>query len=122
MGFHNGTFAKVWKIDDKGKFSSVQISTSRKDESAPNGYVTDFSGFVSFVGEAHNRLKKHVKVNDLIKITSSDTQTTPYEKGKPTYTNHTVFDFELANNNGAKGGNKAKSENKETEEEDSLPY
>ena len=56
MGFREGAWATIWEItDERDNFAKVRMSTSRKDKKTDE-YVTDFSGFVSLVGEAFKRL------------------------------------------------------------------
>lgn len=49
----NKTYAKVWKITNKGKYADVQISTSRKNKDGKRVYS---NWFVSFVGDAFKHL------------------------------------------------------------------
>ena len=95
MGFRQDAYATVWSVEDKGKFSKVQLSTSRKNRET-NEYETDFSGFVAFVGNAHKKAGS-LRKNDRIKLDGCDVTTTYDEKKKITYTNYTVFDFATAN-------------------------
>ncbi len=46
--------ATVWKIEDKGNYTLVQMSTSRKDKKS-NTYKNSNWSFVRFVGEAHKK-------------------------------------------------------------------
>ena len=56
MGFREGAFATVWEITNMSdNFSKIRVSTSRKDKKTDE-YVTDFSGFVSLIGEAHKKV------------------------------------------------------------------
>lgn len=102
MGFHIGSYATVWSVEDKGKFSNVNLSTSRKNKQSGN-YETDFSDYVSFVGDAHKDASR-LKARDRIKITGCDT-TNRYDKerGQKFY-NHTVFSFEFMSGNDRSGG------------------
>ena len=57
MGFRNGAYAKIWNSEDKGKYSVVELSTSKKNKETDE-YETDFSSkFVRFIGAAHEALK-----------------------------------------------------------------
>lgn len=97
MAFRVGAQVKLWRIENKGNYSSVQISTSKKNKQTDT-YETDFSGIVRFIGHAHNKLSQ-VKVNDRVKIGDCEV-TNKYDKEKKiTYTNYAVFDFELENSN-----------------------
>lgn len=78
-----------------GNFTKVQLSISKKNKETGN-YETDFSGFVNFVGHAHNKAAK-INEGDRVKIGNCDV-TTKYNKDKKiTYTNYAVFDFEPVN-------------------------
>lgn len=60
-------YIKLWKADIGEKCSNVQFSVSHKkkdDEfvragTERNGYVTTASNYITFIGKAHNSLKKH---------------------------------------------------------------
>jgi hypothetical protein len=98
--FGTNNYCTLWGIEDKGKYSVVEMSTSRKDKETGE-YTTDFSSkFVRFIGEAHNKLKKYgYSRKDRIKLTNCGVTT---DKGNDDrwYTNFLVFDFEDANGDG----------------------
>ena len=97
MGFRTGTYAKVWKTEDKGNYSVVELSTSKKNKQTGK-YETDFNGkFVRFIGPAHTDIKKY---GDGIKIKLGDVEVTnSYNKEtKISYTNFLVFSFETEEN------------------------
>ena len=60
-------YIKLWKAEIGEKSSNVQFSVSHKkkdDEfvragTERNGYVTTASNYITFIGKAHNSLKKH---------------------------------------------------------------
>lgn len=94
--FANDNFAKVWKVYPKKerdqKFTLIQMSTSKKTKT---GYVTDFSGNVSIVGEAEKKAGT-LEANDRIKMTRVGvTNFYNKEKGQGV-TNYMIFDFEFA--------------------------
>lgn len=98
-------YAKVWKINSHEKYTDIQCSTSQKKD---GNYVTDFSGFVRLVGDAH---KKAVDLSekDSIKIGKFGV-TNSFSNGK-NYTNIIMFDYEVegqASNN--------------SDDDDSLPF
>lgn len=109
MGFRQGAYAKVWRVEDKGNYSVAQISISRKKDET---YETEFqNNFVRLVGTAHDMGKniQEVKNGTSIKITSCDV-TNRYDKEKDKeYTNFVIFGFEFPDNNG--GGNAGKQNN-----------
>ena len=50
------TYAKIWNIDRKEKYSVVELSVRKKNRTTDQ-YETDFSSkFVRFVGNAHQQL------------------------------------------------------------------
>ena len=96
MGFRQGAYATVWEVKDRGNISSVRMSVSKKDK-ATGEYSNDFSGFCTFIGEAHKKASS-LKTKDRIKILECDVST-PYDSGKQKYyTNFKVFDFENSSN------------------------
>ena len=102
----NNSWVKVWKIESHEKYTKIQCSTQRK----VNGkYETDFSGFVTLVGDAHAKAVE-LSEKDSIKILSFGVNSSK-SNGKY-YTNVVVFDFEIKD---------AKVEEEE-EEDDDLPF
>lgn len=118
MGIKSGVTATVWKIEDKGKFTKAQISTSKKNK-VTNTYETDFSGYVNFVGHAHNKVSQ-IKEKEKIKIGDFEV-TNSYDKEKKiTYTNIAVYSFEtMAEANNAPSNT---TPAKTTETEEDFPY
>lgn len=95
------TYAKIWNIDRKEKYSVVELSVSKKNR-ATDQYETDFSSkFVRFVGNAHQQLI-NMQGNERIKIKSGDVSNHYDKEKRVTYTNYVVFDFELADGSQAK--------------------
>lgn len=107
MGFRTGAWAKVWEVEDKGKYLVVSMSTSKKDKETGQ-YETDWSNkFVRFVGEA---AKADIKPNDRIKIGDCDV-TSHYDKEKKiTYTNYVVFSFEIGDDDKPKNTKASKKD------------
>ncbi len=100
MGFREGAWATVWEItDERDNFAKVRMSTSRKDKKTEE-YVTDFSGFVSLVGEAFKRLDEIVAELEnnercRIRLGACDV-TNRYDKEREReYTNFTLFGFKF---------------------------
>lgn len=140
MGFRQGAFAKLWKVEDKGNYSVAQVSVSRKNKDTGRYEVEFQDGFVRLVGNAHETAKGlniPESIGLSIKITSCDvTNKYDAEKGK-SYINFTIFGFEIPdNNNGSatintkNSKNSSKSSkasakvdnNSEYETEDELPF
>ena len=95
MGFRTGIYAKVWRFENKGNYSVVEISTSKKNKQTDQ-YETDFaSKFVRFIGQAHADIQA---LQEGVKIKLGDIEVTnSYNKEtKQGYTNFLVFSFELA--------------------------
>lgn len=114
MGFRQGAFAKVWRVENKGNYSVAQVSISRKKKDSDH-YETEFqNNFVRLVGTAHDMGKdiQEVQGGTTIKITSCDV-TNKYDKeAQKEYTNFVIFGFEFPDNNG--GGNAVASNKKGT--------
>lgn len=96
MGFRNNTYATVWSVETKtNTLTKCRISISKKNKNTGE-YETDFSGYVSFVGTAAASKAAKLKEKDRIKLIDTDVSN-KYDKEKDvTYTNFTVFSFELA--------------------------
>lgn len=97
--FANNNFAKCWKIypknDKDQKFTTVQLSTSRKDKESGK-YTTDFSDYVKMVGEAEKKAKE-LEAQDRIKFTKVGVSNSyNKETGKKFY-QFICFDFEFDN-------------------------
>lgn len=144
MGFRQSAFARIWTVNDEGKYSTANISVSKKNKETGN-YVVEFNdGYVRLVGAAHEAAKQlglptreqfdpqsHKGVS--IKILSCDV-TNNYDKNtKKLYTNCAIFEFELPDGNGNTGNNQsaaksaAPAANKQAnppvaEDDDELPF
>lgn len=95
-----GGYATAWYIVQRSdKFTRVNISISKKGQDG--NYKTDWSGIMTFIGKAKNKIdsmnlptdKEH-KTATRIRLRNGEVTTT-YDKAKNvTYTNYAVFDFE----------------------------
>lgn len=100
MGFREGAWATVWEVtDEKSNYAKVRMSTSRKDKKTDE-YVTDFSGFVSLVGDAFKRLDEivaEIEENERCRIRLGACDVTNrYDKEKEReYVNFALFGFKL---------------------------
>lgn len=118
MGFREGNFATVWEVTNKGdKFTKIRVSTSRKNKD--DEYYTDFSGFVSLVGEAHKKAGKieaALKNSDRVRIKFGATDTTNnYKKDEGReYVNFTLFDFEMADSSSGSAASTQEEKPKKT--------
>lgn len=61
MAFRNGCYASIWGCypNESGKATGVRISISKKNKTTQL-YETDFTGFVTFIGEANTKIQKYV--------------------------------------------------------------
>lgn len=118
MPFGVGKFVTVWKIEDKGKYSEVQISGSKKSKEGK--YETDFSATARFIGHAHNKLSQ-IAIKSLIKIGDCEVTNRYDKEKKTTYTNYAVFDFEPYNSNATPSPIKTNN-SEESENQEDLPF
>lgn len=51
------SYGNIWKVENKGKWSSVNFSTSRKDRDNEGKAVFSNWSFVGFVGKAHEKVQ-----------------------------------------------------------------
>lgn len=95
--FSIGVYFKIWNVTNKGNYSEVECSTSKKNRQTQN-YETDFSSkFVRFIGNAHT---KAPQPNERIKVTSCGVQNVRENNGQKEYLKnpiYLVFDFEREN-------------------------
>ena len=96
MGFRDGAYCKLWKLDMSGKFPQGQISISRKDKTTGE-YVDDFSGFVSFIGEAANAVQK-IPNQGRFKIKGCDVSRIWNREKQREFINFRIYDLEDATN------------------------
>ena len=118
--FGTGNYATVWAVEDKGKYSVVELSTSVRDKNGE--YVTDFSHkFVSFLGKAHEAAK-NLSRKSRIKIGGCGVSNS-YDKNKGReYVNFKVFDFEIVDGSKPSKKEKTKVETSVEDEDDDLPF
>lgn len=94
MGFRNGSYCTVWTVEPKtDAITKGRISISKKNKNTGE-YVTDFSGFVSFIGSI--TAQKALKLKEGSRIKLGDVEVTnKYDKEKQiTYTNFNIFSFD----------------------------
>ena len=94
-----GSFAKVWKLDRKEKFTSAHISISKKKQDGT--YEQDFGGYVNLVGKAHADAA-NLDEGSRIKITDFDVSNSYNKDTKVTTTRVAVFAFEVADGTDSK--------------------
>lgn len=96
MSFRQNSYCVVWEIKQgTGNFTDVRLSSSKKNKQTGE-YETDFSGFVRFIGGAHQKAAS-LKEKDRIKLGDCEVTNRYDKEKKTTYTNFAVFDFEMAN-------------------------
>lgn len=94
MGFRTGSFATIWSVEPvSDTLTKARISISRKD-TGTNEYMTDFSGFVSFIGTAAAKKGACLKEKDRIRLKDVDVSTKYVPDKNATYTNFKVYSFE----------------------------
>lgn len=109
MGFRNGAYATIWEVKaGKGNYSDVRLSISKKNKQTDQ-YETDFSGFVRFIGTAHQNAG-NLKEKDRIKIGDCEVTNSYDKEKKVTYTNFAVFSFEDVNGSNNSTSEKAKDD------------
>lgn len=112
--------AAVWKIEDKGNYTLVQLSTGRKDKKTEK-YVNSSWSFVRFVGKAHESAGQLERGSQI--VFDGGLSKEPYEKdGETVYPQNpsfVVFEWKFKENNGESGS----KENKSSEpKEDEYPF
>ena len=115
--FANGAYATVWRFFDKGRYSIVEMSTSKKDHESGE-FKNDFaSKYVRFVKEAHTKLLE-LEERDRIRIINCGVTVEQGKDGK-WYTNFIVFDFEKP---GESSSDNTTAPDFVPEDDDDLPY
>lgn len=106
MGFRQDGFMTVWSVEPSksGNTTRVRLSSSRKNKNTDE-WEQDFSGFCTFIGDAHKAAAK-LKERDRIKILECDVGTTYNKEKKIEYVNYKVFDFEMADGGKPSGNTK----------------
>lgn len=130
-----GGYARLWSVENKGKYSVAKISTSKKRPDG-DGYETDFQdGFVRLVGSAHEKAQTLdiTEKGITIQVVSFEV-TTPYNhETKKGYTNYAIFAFDVPDSNSNSTTNKKsaaktskantrKAAEEETPQDDDLPF
>jgi hypothetical protein len=122
MGFRNGSYIKIWEIEDKGNYSIANISISRKNKDTGE-YDTEFQEkFVKIVSSAHKMLQGiSIPKNGLsVQIKACDVTNKYDAEKKQKYYNFVIFEIESNDNTTV-----TKVETKpevELEEDEDLPF
>lgn len=121
MGFKKGAFATVWQVDKQERYTKVRISTSRKNRESGE-YEQDFSGYCSFVGEAH-KLGAGLSQKDRIRLGDCEVTTKYNKENGQTFTNFTVFSFEIPDDSNRGTQVATRPDNGEVDvDDDGLPF
>jgi len=139
MGFTNGAYARIWSKEEYEKFTTCQLSVSKKNKET-GAYDVEFQdGYVTFIGKAHKAISEIGEIPDnglSIRLISTDTRN-KYDKEKSKkYTNFLVFEFEIPDGENSpkpvkqeiekKSNKKPKTTKKKAEtpieEDDDLPF
>jgi hypothetical protein len=94
----------VWKLENKGNYTEVQMSTSRKDKTSGK-FVNSSWSFVKFVGDAHKKANT-LQRGDRIELNGAGESKEPYtdKEGKVQYPKNpqqVVFNFSKIEKNNA---------------------
>lgn len=116
--FSNNSYATIWSIEDKEKYSDGRITTSRKDQNG--NYKTDFSGFVRFVGDAYEK-SKDLSERSRIHILNCGVGNSYDKEKNVTYWNPIVFDFEHVESKTQAQANNSVEEDDDSPFGDGLP-
>lgn len=116
MGVRQGSYATIWSVEDKGNWSNVRLSTSRKNKQT-DAYEQDFGGFVRFIGDAHKNAGSLAE-RDRIKFGEVEVTNTYNKEKNVTYTNVACFTFEKAESNASSQAKTAPKSSKRVEQVD----
>jgi hypothetical protein len=90
-------YVTIWEVEDKGSYSLVKMSTSRKNKKTGE-YLNSNWSFVRFVGDAHTKASE-LKRQDRIVLKGAGISQEPYKdangnKAYPKNPQFVVFNFE----------------------------
>jgi hypothetical protein len=95
MAFGSGQFMKIWEVADKGSYTEVSMSSSKKNKQTGE-YETDFSSkYVRFVGKAY---QQRPMKDQRIKITECAVTNVYQKNGEKQFLknpSYVVFSYEL---------------------------
>ena len=91
-----GGYATIWAVEDHGKYSTAELSTSRKTQDGQ--YETDFANkFVRLVGPAHE-MGKGITGMTRIQIKNCDVTRYWSKEKEKEYINFAIFEFDILDN------------------------
>lgn len=123
MGFRNGSYIKIWEVEDKGKYSLATISISRKNKET-NAYETEFQEkFVKLVSSAHKAVQgvEIPKSGLSAQIKACDVTNTYNAEKKQKYYNFVIFEMDSDNNSTVVNTAPASTTTDDTDDEE-LPF
>ncbi len=119
--------AKIFKIEDKGSYALVTLSTSRKDKRDDQYKYTNWS-FVRFVGKAYEKIS-NIQEGDKIVLKGAGLSKEEYKDSNgnrawPKQPQFIVFNFEIydPDDNNASGGLDTPPEVEEDSDDNELPF
>lgn len=105
MGFSVGNFATIKQVENKGNYTTAKITISKKDKKLDK-YVCSFSGWATFVGDAHlckPQAEQRIKILQCdVSNGYADSIGEQKWSAKPQFT---VYKYELQSQNGSSNGN-----------------
>ena len=121
MGFRNGSYIKIWEVENKGNYSVANVSISRKNKNTEK-YETEFQEkFVRLVSSAHEMLQGvDIPKSGLSAQIKACDVTNKYDaEKKKTFYNFVIFEME---SNDVKPTTKSVSKTEVEVEEEVLPF
>ena len=101
LNIEKGQRVYIWEVEDKGKYSLVKMSSSRKDKKSGE-YVYSNWAFVRFVGSAHEKasdLEPKTRIELKGAGISSEMYMKDGEKAYPKTPQMVVFNFDWMDEN-----------------------
>jgi len=125
LNIEKGQRVTVWSVEDKGTYSLVSMSSSRKDKKSGEYKNTSWS-FVRFVGEAHKKAGE-LKEKDRIELHGAILSREEYEdedgnRAWPKNPQFVVFNWQYPDNADASGGYDAPPKVQVEPDDDELPF
>lgn len=126
--FSTGSYAHIWKLEDKCNYHVAQMSTSKKNNETGE-YEKDWNdSFVRLVGTAHNQAKT-LDTSKNVRIGRCGVSNNYNKEKNTTYTNYVIFNFEDENSNSG-GSNTQKPQKSKDDfmdvsasiDDDELPF
>ena len=115
------SYATVWKVEDKGKYCSGRISTSKKDKRTGNYVNSNWQ--IRFIGHSFEPAKA-LKEKDKITITNGFIENIWDKENNRNWLTLVVFDFEYSDGGSAQpvSSNSNSNDYVEVETEPELPF